>query len=97
MPIIHIGHSSIFTPNKILRLKNILHVPNATKNLLSVHKFTYDNNAVFEFDPDCYFIKDRATGITLLKGHCEKGLYFLSMQYIGNLRKALSRVKTSYE
>jgi hypothetical protein len=33
----HIGHSSIQTPNCNLRLKNILHIPSATKNLVSIH------------------------------------------------------------
>jgi hypothetical protein len=41
----HIGYPAIQTPNRDLHLKNILHVPNATKNLLSVHKLTIDNDA----------------------------------------------------
>jgi hypothetical protein len=49
MPINHIGQSTIYTHDRDLILKNILHVPNASKNLVSVHKFTYDNNIFFEF------------------------------------------------
>jgi hypothetical protein len=40
MPISHVGHTTIRTPNRDLVLKNILHVPSSFKNLLSVHKFT---------------------------------------------------------
>lgn len=44
MMIKHIGHSSILTPIRTLDLKSILHIPDATKSLLSVHRFTSDNN-----------------------------------------------------
>jgi hypothetical protein len=51
MPISHIGHSTIHTHDHDLILKDILHVSDASKNLISVHKFTYHNNAFFEFHP----------------------------------------------
>jgi hypothetical protein len=38
--ITHIGHSSPNSANHPLALCNILHVPNITKNLISVHKFS---------------------------------------------------------
>jgi hypothetical protein len=38
----------LFIPKIMILLKNVFHVPNAFKNLLSVRKFTYDNNAFFE-------------------------------------------------
>jgi hypothetical protein len=47
----HIGHSIISTPSRDLVLKDILHVPEAAKNLLSVHKFTSDNHASLEYFP----------------------------------------------
>jgi hypothetical protein len=47
MPIRHIGQSSIRTHELNLILRNILHVPAASKNLVSVHKFTHDNNVFF--------------------------------------------------
>jgi hypothetical protein len=52
--IMHIGHSSLNTANHPLALYNILHVPNITKNLISVHKFSRDNGVFFEYHP-CHF------------------------------------------
>jgi histone deacetylase 1/2 len=43
MNISHIGHSVVRNPTQDFHLRNILHVPNASKNLLYVHRFTYDN------------------------------------------------------
>jgi hypothetical protein len=74
MHISHIGHSSIQTPNHELQLKNILHVPSATKSLLSVHKLAFDNYAFLEFHPWYFLIKDRVTKETLLRGPCTGGL-----------------------
>jgi hypothetical protein len=51
MPISHIGQSTIHTQDHDLVLKNVLHMSSASKNLLSVHKFTYDNNVFFEIHP----------------------------------------------
>ena len=47
----NIGHSSISTSKRNLHFKDVLHVPAITKNLLSVRKFTQDNNVFFEFHP----------------------------------------------
>jgi hypothetical protein len=51
MDIRHIGHSLYYTPKHNFRLNNILHVPDATKNLLSVHRLAKDNNAFLEYWP----------------------------------------------
>jgi hypothetical protein len=51
MPIHHISQSTISSYDRNLILKDILHVPAASKNLISVHKFTHDNNAFFEIHP----------------------------------------------
>jgi hypothetical protein len=56
MIINHISRSILHTPNSSLHLKNILHVPSASKNLLFVHKLTLDNHvftrvsSIFLFD-----------------------------------------------
>jgi hypothetical protein len=45
MNISHIGHTTVRTPNRDIHLKNVLYVPQATKNLASVHKLASDNSA----------------------------------------------------
>jgi hypothetical protein len=80
IPICHIGQTTIHSHNCDLVLKNILHVPNASKNLVSIHKFTYDNNAFFEFHPWHFLLKDRDTRKPLLQGRCKNGLYPLPLE-----------------
>lgn len=57
--IMHVGHSSINTAARPLVLRNTLHVPEITKHLLSVHKFSRDNDVFFEYHPWHFSIKDR--------------------------------------
>ena len=49
--ILHVGSNCMFTfdSSKSLLLKDVLHVPNLTKNLLSISQFTTDNNVVLKF------------------------------------------------
>jgi hypothetical protein len=58
MNISHIGHSIVKTPHRNLMLKNVLYAPEATKNLVSVHKLATDNYAFLEYHPDFFVIKD---------------------------------------
>jgi hypothetical protein len=67
MNFFHVGHSAISTTIKDLVLKNVLHVPEAAKNLFSVHHFTTDNHASIEYFPNCFLIKDLDTRRTLLR------------------------------
>ena len=71
----HIGSSILCSSNKDFFLKNILHVPSISQNLLSVHQFTKDNNVFFEFHPSFFCIKDLFSGATLLRGKSKDGLY----------------------
>jgi len=64
---------STLSPNFILR--SVLHVPQITKNLLSIQKFTSDNNVYVEFYPSCFFVKDRISGKILHQGPSRHGLY----------------------
>jgi hypothetical protein len=73
MHIKHIGHSIIHTPYRDLSLRHILHVPQASKNLASVHCIASDNNIFFELHPDFFFIKDRESTKTLLQGKSKGG------------------------
>jgi hypothetical protein len=74
MHINSIGHSTLYTHNSNLHLCNILHVPSASKNLISVHRLTSDNK-FFEFHPTFFLIKDRTMKKILHQGRCEGGLY----------------------
>jgi hypothetical protein len=75
MNINHIGNAVVSTPNYNLQLNNVLHVPSAKKNLVSVHRLAADNHAFLEFHPDFFLVKDHVMKKTLLEGKCRGGLY----------------------
>jgi hypothetical protein len=75
MRIEHNGQSVIPTPYRDLKLHHILYVPQASKNLTSVHRITSDNTVFFELHSNFFFIKDRESRKTLLRGRSEGGLY----------------------
>jgi hypothetical protein len=70
MKISHIGHNTIHTPCHQLHLNNILHVPQASKNLVSIYRLASDNNVFLEFHPHFCCIKDMDSRNILLKGPC---------------------------
>jgi hypothetical protein len=45
-----IGHSSINAARQLV-LHDVLHIPKIAKHLLSVHKFSRDNDVFFEYHP----------------------------------------------
>jgi hypothetical protein len=55
MHIKHIGQSVIRTPYRDLKLNHILNVPQASKNLASIHRITSDNVIFFELYPNYFF------------------------------------------
>jgi hypothetical protein len=75
MCIKHVGHSIICTPHHNLFLNNVLHVPQASKNLTFVHRIASDNNVFFELHPNFFFIKDWESRKTLLHDKAREGLY----------------------
>jgi hypothetical protein len=95
MPISHIGNSIFHTPHDSLHLKNILHVPHASKNLLSVHRLALDNDVFLEFHPFFFFIKDRVTRRTLFKGPCTGGIYPLVPVTSGSSKFAFITINPS--
>jgi histone deacetylase 1/2 len=95
MAISHIGDSVLSTPHGSFTLKNILHVPNASKNLLSVHRFTLDNNFFIEFHPFFFLIKDQATRRVLFRGPCYGGLYPLVPMFHETSKHAFIIIKPS--
>lgn len=77
LPIQHIGNSTLSTSHGNLILRNLLHVPLITKNLLSVRQFCEDNSVYFEFHSSFFCVKDLHTGTILLRGFTRNGLYTL--------------------
>ena len=55
MKIDQTGHSVVHTPGQDLFLNNVLYVPKANKNLVSVHRLAKDNHAFLEFHPSHFF------------------------------------------
>ena len=78
LPISHIGNSS-FDVLKPLHLRNVLLVPSIKKKLISISKFTVDNNVLVQFDAFHYYVKDKVTKKVLVQGHLCNGLYQLDV------------------
>jgi histone deacetylase 1/2 len=93
--ILHTGHASLKTASRSLALHNVLHVPQISKKLLSVHKLARDNDVYFEYHPWYFSIKDRQTGTSLLDGRCEAGLYPIRPSDGAVLNQALLSKSTS--
>jgi hypothetical protein len=73
MLISHVGHSIVRTPAQNFHLNNVLHVPHASKNMLSVHQFTLDNHVFIEVHPFFFLIKDQVTQKIIHRGRCMGG------------------------
>ena len=97
----HIGNSLIANNNsKTLLLRDILHVPQIEKNLLSVSQLIACNDITIEFDDlDCV-VKDKETGQILLQRKLREGLYQLQVPplkhqiqpYVSNFSQSFSHV-----
>jgi len=75
IPIIGCGNALLPNPNPSFSLNNVLHAPKLIKNLVSVRKFTIDNDASVEFDPFGFSVKDFQTGMPLLRCNSSGDLY----------------------
>jgi hypothetical protein len=75
MKIDQVGNLVIHTPSCDIYLNNVLYVPEASKNLVSIHRFTYDNQVFLELHLWYFLIKDRTSRKVLHQGKVEKGLY----------------------
>uniref|UniRef100_A0A2N9I9W7 Integrase catalytic domain-containing protein n=1 Tax=Fagus sylvatica TaxID=28930 RepID=A0A2N9I9W7_FAGSY len=73
----HVGSTHLSTPSKTFALTDLLCVPSINRNLISVHKFTSSNNCSVEFNPFFFSVKDLSTGVHLLQGKCEDGIYYM--------------------
>jgi histone deacetylase 1/2 len=94
MEIANIGYGTVHSPSRNFHLKNLLHVPQAHKNLCSVNRFTRDNDVYVEFHPDHFLIKEQLTRRTLHSGRCKGGLYLLpsspNKQALGAIKPSTS-------
>ncbi|GLT71534.1 hypothetical protein SLA2020_435450 [Shorea laevis] len=66
LKIAHIGSSNLLHKYN-LRLHHMLHVPELTKNLFSVHKLAFDNNAILEFHSDLFVSRIEQRGLSYSK------------------------------
>ncbi|GKV12750.1 hypothetical protein SLEP1_g23864 [Rubroshorea leprosula] len=74
LTISHVGHTTLPTNTKPLTLKNVLCVPHAPCNLISVSKLCRNNNVLIEFHSEYFLVKDRTMGVTLLRGPNQHGV-----------------------
>ena len=79
-----VGYTSLpsYQSSKSLHLTNVIYVPQITKNLINVVKFTQDNDVILEFDSHCSFVKDKKSKEILLQGSLKKGLYQLDISKV---------------
>ena len=75
MQIAHTGSTSLKLPSKSFHLKNVLHVPNASKNLISISQFCDTNQCSLEFFPNSFLVKDLHTRTPLAQGLNKDGVY----------------------
>jgi histone deacetylase 1/2 len=93
----HVGSSSINTNANPLQLRNVLHVPRITKNLLSAHKLALDNEVFIEIHPYHFIVKDQLSRERLLQGRCEGGLYPIQSSSINVAKCAMLSSRASKE
>ncbi|CAL2279421.1 unnamed protein product [Prunus armeniaca] len=77
LPISHIGKTTLSCSHGSLVLHDVLYVPAITKNLLSIRRFSRDNNCYFEMDYNGFRVKDNKTGKILLIGSSHGDLYYI--------------------
>jgi transposase InsO family protein len=91
---------SHFPKHPHLFLKDILHCPDASANLLSINKFCIDNNCWFALTGSHFIVKDNLTGQVLLQGPSVNGLYPIPLhpKHLNNLKGFATYigVKTNY-
>lgn len=84
MTISNIGSSNIKFHDKILFIKNLLNVPETSKNLPFIKRFCHDgNNVTFEFDLSKIVVKDKQTNQVLRDGGIKNRLYAIPFQKSG--------------
>jgi len=75
LPVTSIGSHSFYTTHRPFVLSNVLVSPNIIKNLISVRRFTTDNNCSIEFDPFGLSVKDLQTRSVIARCNSTGDLY----------------------
>jgi hypothetical protein len=75
LPITATGSHTFSLPHRNLVLNNVLVSPNIIKNLISIRRFTTDNNCSIEFDPFGLSVKDLQTRNVIARCNSSGDLY----------------------
>ncbi|KAL4272355.1 hypothetical protein GQ457_13G014480 [Hibiscus cannabinus] len=75
LPISSVGNTVLNSPSRPLHLRNILHVPGITKNLISMSKISRDNDIFLEFHASSCLVREEGSGVVILTGSVVDGLY----------------------
>ena len=78
LPFQHSGAGSLPNPTFHFQLKILLHVPQISSNLISVHQLTQDNNCTITFDKNSFVVQDKTSKAVLSRGFHSNGLYQFS-------------------
>ncbi|KAL4272896.1 hypothetical protein GQ457_13G028570 [Hibiscus cannabinus] len=96
LPITHVGNTVVSTSERSLVIRNMLCVPQITRNLMSVSRFACDNSVYFEFRANSCFVKDEQTGQVLLQGKVEDGLYSFNLSQDNQVRSCVQQKSPSF-
>jgi len=78
LTISNVGLGHLYTntkPFSVITLPRVLHIPHMKKSLISVSQFSNDYNVIAEFHSNVCLIKDKNTGLVLIRGQLRDGLY----------------------
>jgi hypothetical protein len=95
LPITSTGSFSFLVPCRPLVLNNVLVSPGIIKNLISIHRFTTDNNYSTEFDPFGLSVKDLQTRSVIAMCNSTGDLYPFFLPTINTLALAATDATTT--
>lgn len=72
------GNYVLSTPFPPLLLSDVLHIPPLTKNLVSAHQFTLDNNVYVEYDPIGFSSKNFLIGYPIMQCNRSGAIYLIT-------------------
>ena len=73
--IAHTGFTKLNVASNSLMLRNVLHAPSISRNIISISQFCKDNNVVVQFSSNSFCVKDILSGKILLRGPLKQGIY----------------------